>query len=698
MFAFLSRRPVAQRRRLASSITRRGTANGLFEDLEPRCLLSIATPTVASGWATGSTLTPTITTPIGKTLEIPLNSSNSTGTALTYNVQSSNPHFTGTVTSGNTFIKLHVTGFVTGDLVFELFDNITPNTVKFITSYVQSTFYNGIIFHRVISGFVAQGGDPNAAGNESIAGQYNPFHNPDEFNSSLIFNGNGQLAMARAGNDTNSTQIFITQGPQRYLDYSYTLYGQLISGFGVFNQIMSVPVDGKDYPTTAETISSASVISDTSDAVLVVSVASNATANETGNFTITASDGTTTSAALNLTVQASANAAPSLAVDEPPFLQTVNTTAQTFGTTSSASLNYTTAVNTAAQIPLSAFDAYGSADDFNATIVDSTVHGTATIGTVSTSGTTNSATLTVTPNNGYTGIITVKVTVVRHGDSNETTDALTSQNTGEHLADSRLYTIAVGDQPITITNSTPANGSSTPYQLVTFSYPVTTATAGEFTATINWGDGKTTTAGSGTVSGSNGSFVVKGANASSAIANGTYVATVNIVHNGGAAATAIVVGQTIPVAVPRYRLYSPVTKEHLYTTDLNEYNTLAMVGWNQEGAPYDIYNSAVTIGGVTAVPFYRLYNPSDKQHLWTLDVNEKNTLSDGSHGWTYERIDGYIFQTQVTGSQALYRLYLPYNGISLHLWTTDSNEYSTLAASSGWSQEGLIGYVISASN
>jgi hypothetical protein len=142
----------------------------------------------------------------------------------------------------------------------------------------------------------------------------------------------------------------------------------------------------------------------------------------------------------------------------------------------------------------------------------------------------------------------------------------------------------------------------------------------------------------------------------------------------------------------RYRLYSETTKEHLYTTDLNEYNTLPVCcSWKAEGSIYQLFLSAGSVAGVNAVPYYRLYNPYSFQHHWTTDVSEYNAL--GAIGWSKEGIDGYVLPAQGTGSVPLYRLYLNANG-GLHLWTTDANEKNVLTTSQGWKDEGIAGYVV----
>ena len=140
----------------------------------------------------------------------------------------------------------------------------------------------------------------------------------------------------------------------------------------------------------------------------------------------------------------------------------------------------------------------------------------------------------------------------------------------------------------------------------------------------------------------------------------------------------------------RYRLYHDGTKEHLYTTDTNEYSVLATRGWLAEGAIYQLYPGAGSLNGVAAVPFYRLYNRISLQHHWTTDANEYNVLGQGD--WTREGIDGYILPSSVAGSMPVYRLYLNAFG-GLHLWTTDLNE-KTVLSTRGWVYEGVAGYVV----
>jgi uncharacterized repeat protein (TIGR01451 family) len=151
-----------------------------------------------------------------------------------------------------------------------------------------------------------------------------------------------------------------------------------------------------------------------------------------------------------------------------------------------------------------------------------------------------------------------------------------------------------------------------------------------------------------------------------------------------------------PAGVPvvRYRLYSPVTQEHLFTTDLNEYNTLGTEQgtWQQEGESGKVLDNPGSFNGVTAVPYYRLYNTATRWHHWTTDPNEYYTLIQYPN-WNAEGVDGYLLPTFTTGATQLYRLVYP-DGRGLHHWTIDAHEYSVLTSDYGWIGEGGAGFVI----
>jgi hypothetical protein len=150
---------------------------------------------------------------------------------------------------------------------------------------------------------------------------------------------------------------------------------------------------------------------------------------------------------------------------------------------------------------------------------------------------------------------------------------------------------------------------------------------------------------------------------------------------------------TAAATTTQYRLYSPITYEHLYTTDTNEYSILPTRGWTAEGAAYTMFRDGGYYGGPTnfAVPLYRLYHPGVQQHHWTTDWYEVTVLAAGA--WSYEGIPGYLIPTPVGGTIPLYRLALAQP--PLHLWTTDENEKNVLSTPQrGWIYEGIIGNVI----
>ncbi len=174
-------------------------------------------------------------------------------------------------------------------------------------------------------------------------------------------------------------------------------------------------------------------------------------------------------------------------------------------------------------------------------------------------------------------------------------------------------------------------------------------------------------------------FVTLSAPVNAVIARGQGVGT--IVDDDGVAP---------PETADRYRLFSDITKEHHYTTDAYEYFVLGTRGWIQEGVAHRVYLAATPVSGVTPVSLYRLYHPGIRQHLWTTDRNEYDVL--GTRGWTQENVDGYILPSAIPGlTVPLYRL--AHVALPLHLWTTDLNEYTVLATR-GWAQEGVVGHAL----
>lgn len=117
-----------------------------------------------------------------------------------------------------------------GDVVCELFAADVPITVNNFVFLAQEGYYDQITFHRVIAGFMAQGGDPTGTG---AGGPGYSF--ADEFTAHK--HGTGALSMANAGPNTNGSQFFITYEPQPHLDGKHSVFGQLIEGMDVLEQI-----------------------------------------------------------------------------------------------------------------------------------------------------------------------------------------------------------------------------------------------------------------------------------------------------------------------------------------------------------------------------------------------------------------------------------------------------------------------------
>ncbi len=119
-----------------------------------------------------------------------------------------------------------------GSMTFELYANEAPLAVNNFVSLSRDGFYDGLTFHRVLEGFMAQGGDPTGIGTGSPGYRFT-----DEVNPNLIFDSRGILAMANSGPDTNGSQFFITLVPTPHLDGNYTIFGKLIEGDTVLSAI-----------------------------------------------------------------------------------------------------------------------------------------------------------------------------------------------------------------------------------------------------------------------------------------------------------------------------------------------------------------------------------------------------------------------------------------------------------------------------
>jgi peptidyl-prolyl cis-trans isomerase B (cyclophilin B) len=121
-----------------------------------------------------------------------------------------------------------------GDMIAELYENETPITVKNFLDLTTKGFYNGLNFHRVIPGFVAQGGCPNGVGNGGPG-----YTIPCEVSAPKQYHDKGVLSMAHAGRNTGGSQFFICHNRQgtQHLDGNHTCFGKVIEGMDVIPNI-----------------------------------------------------------------------------------------------------------------------------------------------------------------------------------------------------------------------------------------------------------------------------------------------------------------------------------------------------------------------------------------------------------------------------------------------------------------------------
>jgi cyclophilin family peptidyl-prolyl cis-trans isomerase len=441
---------------------------------------------------------PNLAIPAGKTYVLPVSGWDPAGDPLTYSVSSSNSQqISVQLHQNNPYLLISVAGF--GDMTFQLFQDITPNTVQAIESLVQSDFYNGLTFHRVIKNFVIQGGDPAGDGSGGPG-----FTIKDELNPELIYSGNGQLAMARSTqHDTAGSQFYVTVGPQRNLDLNYTIFGQMVRGFDVLDAIDSVPTNGpppsgSDKPLTPVIITRAEIIQDTTDAVVLLTAAPG---TPSANITITASDGKGGTYSRVIAVHGvddSANNDPAILAPIPDQI---------------------TPVNTPVQFTVVGQDLEGDPMNFGAVETDNATNAQVT---VTPNG--NTAVVTVTPNAGYTGPINILVGVQSTPPGGQASQF-----------DTQSLVVAVGDQPLAgqpKVVSGVERASTGAVTVAGFLDADPNAVATDYTAAINWGDGQNSP---GVVSKSGGGFIVTGANVYKE--GGTFPVKVTVTDNGGSRVT-----------------------------------------------------------------------------------------------------------------------------------------------------------------
>jgi peptidyl-prolyl cis-trans isomerase A (cyclophilin A) len=414
--------------------------------------------------------------PSGKTLVVSIPAIDPTGPARSYTVQVGPATASGSTTTAAGIVAAIRTGdphFVvgvsytdsnsvlqTGTMEFQLLREFAPVTTQIVGGLAQGGFYSPkttgtgvkyMTFHRVIPGFVIQGGDPNGDGSGGPG-----FDFENEFSNALIFSGSaGQLAMANAGTNisgaTNGSQFFVTLAPQRSLDYGYNIFGQLLRGYDALNGIAGTTLedDGSgnaSKPVNQVDITSATVTSNNTDAVLMLS----ATGVCDATITVTASSGSSSS------VQTSTAHAVADAISDAPFLRPVPDFAVPDG-----KLNVTLQ-GTDLQLDLLR---YGYQRLLPTQDISVTSGKLPRISIALTSGTQNTAAA-----------------------------ALDHWNASTRGFDFRIFHAGAGDKPLRGSLSPIAPGRNgslalSPYPVAVFTAGNSKDTAASFTASVNWGDG-----------------------------------------------------------------------------------------------------------------------------------------------------------------------------------------------------------------
>ncbi len=149
-----------------------------------------------------------------------------------------------------------------GEFTVELFEERAPATTKNFIDLAEKNFYDGIIFHRVIEGFMLQGGDPTGTGTGG------PGYKIDcEFHPELRHGTEGMLSMANAGRNTGGSQFFVTLAATPWLDNKHAIFGQVTDGMDVVHAIGTTPTGPGDKPMeTVTTVPSLALLEATHQA------------------------------------------------------------------------------------------------------------------------------------------------------------------------------------------------------------------------------------------------------------------------------------------------------------------------------------------------------------------------------------------------------------------------------------------------
>lgn len=139
-----------------------------------------------------------------------------------------------------------------GVIEIKLMPEVAPKACENFEKLVEQGYYNGLIFHRVIKGFMIQGGDPTGTGRGGKSVWGKPFE--DEVRSDVAFDKPGLVAMANCGPNTNGSQFFITTAKATHLNMKHTIFGEVVSGYDVVQKIENTKTGKFDKPVEEQKI------------------------------------------------------------------------------------------------------------------------------------------------------------------------------------------------------------------------------------------------------------------------------------------------------------------------------------------------------------------------------------------------------------------------------------------------------------
>src|ERR1039457_1410902 len=463
---------------------------------------------------------PNASIPAGKSLIIPVTATSPNGLPLTFSATSSTNRITVQVHTNNPFWKMSVVQVASpaspgayqtpfrggvetvtniGDMTFMLFRDIAPHTVDVIQGLTAGGLYtSNTIFHRVIAGFMNQGGDPLTNGTGGPVFRYN-----DEFNPQAIFSGSGQLALANSGKDTDGSQFFVTVAPYRSGDFGYTIFGQLVRGFGVLSNINNTATDANSRPLADVIITKASFVPDTFDTVLTLTGTNHA--GVSGTIKVIADDGVggRTTNSFTATTVADANL-------EAPFLYPDTDT------------NLVAPVNKRLTNYVFGYTFPGVTNNWYVQYADANSSVSATNSTYHI--VTNQIQFILVPNTNYVGPVSFIFYV--------------SASSAFSSYDQQTYTFAFGDTVIKALGTNFVAQPLVPFTnqvVATFTNGIPSSAATNFAASINWGDNVIT---AGLIQ-TNASGLKEVRGAHTYTNSGNYPVYISIQSYLGAAATAI---------------------------------------------------------------------------------------------------------------------------------------------------------------